>query len=885
MRIENKLTLAHLKQNKRRTIVTLIGIVISVAMIVSVFIGIASFMNYYERSIISMTSNYHFGIREVSEKQLEILRSDERIESIGLQEYGKSDTSGVRLKGAKSLRHSTGYVNWYNDDAFKQMDIEELEGAFPKNNNEILISQAYIDNNNLDWKIGDTITLQLGRRHDDVEYDYFHLSKTGDYVYGEVFDFVENRSFVISGIIKDKRMTWEEGQMYSVCDENSSYYASVKLKKLNPFSIYTIRDIAQKLGANPNNMGKYGIGLNDDLLASHFCGSLDGVLVKKYIPIGLSVLLIILVAAFMLIYNAFGISLNERTKYLGMLSSVGATRRQKLRSMYFEGVVLSAIGIPIGTILGTVIMAIAMKIVSNGNYDIVAPRFVFPLWTLALGIIFCLATIFISLSIPAKKVSNETAIEAIKGSNTVEYKSSRSPFLIKKLFGFEGALAYKNFRRNGKKNRIITASIAISVVLFLCVNYFCSLATELYCGFDAPYQVSVSVSSLYKDTVINDIKEMDGIEDVFSINSVRSCYGKADFDLSSDRAITEVDNTTKKYKNLWKDVDLDLWFIDNDAFDTLCKNNGIDPKPYYETDGKNFECVIMNNIDHKKNGNKVFNDNISGCVIKGNERQMVENEEYAEDMGIKDMTDEEIEEFLKLWNADMRSYTITGMVDYDENNYVCNLNPPRTISAYAPYSSYLAFHVITEEDIENDDCGIVLFGAVTDEHERITEEINLYFDSHPEYAEDAGAFDEKEYPEKMAQMVKTLKMFTYGFILLISIITLANIINTITTSINLRKREFAMVKSIGLDPKGFKKMISLESLFYGIEALFVSAPISVGINMFINKKLEDGRIPFEIDLLMYAVVIVAVFLFVGGTMLYSINKAKNDNIIESLKSD
>ena len=357
------------------------------------------------------------------------------------------------------------------------------------------------------------------------------------------------------------------------------------------------------------------------------------------------------------------------------------------------------------------------------------------------------------------------------------------------------------------------------------------------------------------------------------------------FDLSSDRAITQVDNTTKKYKNLWNDVDLDIWFIDNDAFDTLCKNNGIDPKPYYETDGKNFECVIMNNIDHKGNGNKVFNDNILGCVIKGNERQMVENEEYAEDMGIKDMTDEQIEEFLKEWNADMRSYTITGMVDYDENNYVCNLNTPRSISAYAPYSSYLAFDVITEEDIENDNCGIVLFGIVTDEHERITEEINLYFDTHPEYSEDAGAFDEKEYPEKMAQMVRTLKMFTYGFILLISIITLANIINTITTSINSRKREFAMVKSVGLDPKGFKKMISLESLFYGIEALLVSIPISVGINIFINKKLEDGRIPFEIDFLMYAIVITAVFLFVGGTMLYSINKIKNDNIIEDLKND
>ncbi len=887
MRIENKLTVAHLKQNKKRTIITSIGIIISVAMIVSVFIGIAAFMDYNERMVISLYGNSELWIADVTKEKLDILKNDDRIESVGLSENGRSDTSGVRLEGAKSLRHSTGYINWYNADMFSQMYIDELEGAFPKNSNEILLTQRYIDDNELPWKVGDTITLQLGKRYnkrnDKIQSEFFNFTNTGEYEYGEEFDFCGNRKFKIAGIIKDDVTGLSKSQMYSVCDDDSVYSAHIKLKKVNPFSMSTINSIAKELGINPNKMSKSNMFLNNELLATHFCGSLDSDMVKKYIPMGLAVLLIILVTAFMLIYNAFGISLSERTKYLGMLSSVGATKKQKIHSIYFEGFILSIIGIPIGTLLGTAIMAAAIKLIPNNEQGGINPRFTAPIWAMAFAIVFCVAIIFISLRIPAKKASAASAIDSIRQSDTFKVKSTRNPWIIKKIFGIEGVLAYKNFKRNGRKSKLVTISIAISVVLFLCVNYYCSVTSGLVMD-DAniPYKVEFAIgSNLDSEQVLKDIEDIDGVKDVYSINQSLFTYGKAGIGKESDRTITKGNNTTEKYKNLWQDVNVYVTHLDDDDFNELCKKNGIDPKPYYQRYGKARKCIIMNNFDHKANGDKIFNDNIIGEKLASPSDMWLdmwhENEDLPAESGYYEMSREDQELFMEELDL-FECFIISGIVDYDENNYACNLDPVRSISAYAPYS-------MMPVDDSNELGGNSLYGVETDDHKDVTEKISSYFDNYPDVDDTTWVSDRYGYVDQTLQRNKTIKIFMYGFILLISMISLANIINVISTSINSRKREFSMIKSVGITPKGFSKMIALESFFYGIGALFVSIPISIGINLGLNKIVADGKIPFEVNWLMLLIVICAVFAFVGGVMLYSISKIKNDNIIENLKND
>lgn len=887
MKIENKLTLAHIRLNKKRTALTVFGIIISVAMIVAVFIGAASFLNYQERMVISDISSAHIFIHGVNDEKLDILRNDSRIKSVGLVENGRADTSGVRVEGAKSLRHSTAFINWYDSGMFNQMCIDDMDGAFPKNNKEILINKDYIERNGFDWKIGDTITLETGRRYNDNGDDLFHITNTSEYKYGEIFDLYENRSFKIVGIVNDKILNYEINQMYSYCDENSVYSANIQLNKVTPFSMITINDIAKELGINPNNKSRSNFYLNEELLATHLCGSVDSDMLTKYIPMGAAILLIILVAAFMLIYNTFGMSIAERTRYLGMLSSVGATRKQKRNSSYFEGLVLGLIGIPIGTALGIIVMLIGVKLINNAGFSDIPVKFVMPVWSVAAAVVISILTIFISLYIPAKKASYATAIEAIRQNNMVKIKHTRTPFLIKKLFGFEGVLAHKNMRRNGKRSRLITVSIAISSIMFLCVNYYCSLATAMVIDdINKPYQLEFAIDSYTdREQVLKDIKSIDGVKNVYSVEYERYSYGKADFDLSYEQKITEENNTTDKYKNLWEDVSVELNYINDDDFDALCEKNGIDPKPYYEIKDKRQKCVIMNNIDHEENGDKVFNENIIGGVLTYNPYSDFEHEERRKDFGIDEMSKEEQDAYLQELLDNQTFVDIAGIVEYDKDNYACSLNPVRTISAYAPFSMQPCIIDIFNE-YENGEYNLV-FGVETDNHKEVCEKISQYFDDHPEYAKDSSTWiiDHYSYALISIQMNKVIKVFMYGFIALITMITFVNIINTITTSIASRRREFAMIKSVGITPKGFQKMISLESIFYGIDSLLIAIPISIGINLLLNKIVGDGKIPYEFNFVMYLIVIIAVVLFVGLTMLYSINKIKDDNIIENIKND
>ena len=136
------------------------------------------------------------------------------------------------------------------------------------------------------------------------------------------------------------------------------------------------------------------------------------------------------------------------------------------------------------------------------------------------------------------------------------------------------------------------------------------------------------------------------------------------------------------------------------------------------------------------------------------------------------------------------------------------------------------------------------------------------------------------------QMIILMSVFTYGFITLISLISIANIFNTISTSISLRKREFAMLRSVGMTPKGFNKMIRYESLFYGGKALAYGLPISIAVMLAMHRSLGyTFQYEFSLPWMNILFTIVVIFLIVGAAMLYSIIKIKNANIIESLKQE
>lgn len=853
MSIVNKLTLRHLKENKGRTVITTLGICVSVAMITAVFVAVASFMNLFGE--ISLLNGGHWHINmTVNQQQLEELKNDDRFSRIGLRE--EQGNNSFLLSERASDRLGTGTVYTGDKTNLEQMFTGDYEGNIPENENEIAVEQNLIEKNNLDWKIGDTVTIPLGNRYAvDSESGEVIMVDGGSYgLYGdEEFMEAETQEFKITAILHDNPATsmydivreLDSGKLYLSEGETITAYA--ELKEVNYNSLDVLNDIVKEYGIE-------AFVINDDYLDSKFAISEDSTLSTTIIPMALIVLVIIMIASVVLIYNAFGMSLSERIRYLGMLASVGATGVQKKASVYYEGFLLGAIGIPVGILagiagIGITLKAVGDEIISTGMLNGASEsnmemRVVVPVWAIVGIVIFSVLTIFVSSFIPSRKASKITPIDAIRQRDEIKVRAKklRSPKIIRKIFGYEGELAYKNLKRNGRKSRVITASIALSVVLFLSVNYFCTVFTRaLDMEVDIPYQIQTYVDYDKRDQFFEELDKIGEIDDYYCTNND---YFVLSDSSSDDQSLKNKDFLTGTYKTLFNSkAYMYINYIDDEAFNKLCQDNGIDYHEYY---GDTVKALIMNNISHERGGAEVFNDKVLGTQI-----------------GFGDEAN--------------GSITVSGFVDYDPDNDVCNFNSKNTISLYVPESNY--YNVIAK----NFDSYTYMVGVETEQHEVVYEKIYTLLEEG-----DYGSIYVMDYPESFRMMntvVFVLEVFVYGFIVLITLITVANIINTISTGIQLRRKEFAMLKSVGTTPKGFRKMISLESVFYGLKALIFALPISVLISYAMNKVMASDVIPFEINWLLYLAVIAVVFVIVGFTMLYAVSKLKNDSIVETLKEE
>lgn len=847
MNIVNKLTLRHLKENKGRTVITTLGICVSVAMITAVFVAVASFMNLFGEIAVLSTGNMHAELY-VNQKQLQQLKDDDRIEKVGVQ--AGLENNAYQLENRKSDRAGTGDIYTGDKTNLEQVFTGEYDGTIPENENEIAVEQSLIEKNKLDWKIGDTVLIPVGYRYMFDEETGEEIGLGGPYYGSERFEITDVKEYKITAILHNNPATIGTGS-YIIRGLDSSKLnltdgqtvsATILLKEFNHKSLSVIKDIIKEY-----DIGDYK--LNNDYLESKLAVDQNSFVMTSLAPMAAIVLVIIMIASIVLIYNAFGMSLSERVRYLGMLASVGATKTQKKLSVYYEGAILGAIGIPVGILagiagIGITLKAVGGKIISTGMLAGVSDsnmtmKVVVPWWVIIGIVLFSVLTIFISSFIPSKKASHITPIDAIRQSSEIKVKAKKlkSPKIVRAIFGYEGELAHKNLKRNGRKARVITASIALSVILFLSCNYFCScFVRSADIEGQLPYQVMVMVEGSEKSKLSEDIKDLDGVENQYYANN-NYYFGEVDESLANKEYLT---STYKKLFNNKMYVYLNS--IEDEQFNKLCQNNGIDYKQYYDGTAK---VLLMNNISHKNGGAKVFNDKLLGQTYKN----------------------------------DFSDIKITDFIEYDEKQFACNLNPSNAVSLYIPLSVYKD---IVYPDIP-DDQWIYNLCIETQQHEKVVESLHSIIDENG--YEHIYVSDFVDSMQAMNTVVFILQVFVYGFISLISLITIANIINTISTGMQMRRKEFAMLKSVGTTPSGFRKMISLESIFYGLRALVAALPISLVISIGINKALGEDKIPFEFDWKIYLIVIAVVFAIVGLTMFYSLHKLKDDNIVETLKEE
>lgn len=856
MKIINKLTWRHLWVNRRRTVITLFGIIISVAMVTAVFTSVGSLM----RSLSDITAAYdgawHAQYMNLQDKDVQTLSKQKNVKTIGLlADIGQMDCNTKEDSG----RNETSIIAG-NQNLFAINKMKPAAGRLPNNTRELMVTKSYLQRNKLNWKVGDTVTVQTASYPTGAQ----EAEATG----GEPI--VENRTFTVCGILEVQNQLTGMNSAFCGMDDTvaGGYTAQVQFSHLGSNTPKDIKAAAKAVyGKAVNNDWSDLYTIHTDYLMYNGVQMSDEVTQALYGFVAIILLIIILASVFM-IYDSFAVSYQQRARYLGMLASVGATRTQKRGSVYFEGFILGCIGIPIGILCGIGGIAVTLRALSDSfmktvmvaTGDSIRLRAVVDWKIIVFSVLISALTIFISAWIPAHRASKITPIEALRQTNTVKVKKAKklkTSRLRQKLFGFEDVLAVKNYKRNAKRSRTVVFALAVSVILFLTTTNFTSMLTTMvdseYDGmqFDVYESVNSSDGPLSVDLVekLNkEVSRMPGIE------SIRIC---ADNQMLVDGLDKQLTAEAKK-ANMARYVN--VLGVDNDTFAALAKEAGIDPSVCQ--DDKIPTGILINRVQVPtvEKQSLVLNPlqgSLAGQTLTGSMEgyDSEGNELYAK---------------------------YTAKVAAQMNKEASNLGSFMRPTLVVPMHSYLVHFpsVLAERNIVS----YARYYITAQDHDRVYTEVSDLLNDTEGISH--NGYDATAQAETMRALRIVVMTFGYGFITLITLISVMNIINTVSSGMEERRREFAMIKSVGMTPRSFKKSIYLENIRYGVMALVWGLPVSLGLD-FLMYKILGGSFDYGYTFrwYYYLAAALAVFAVIGVALLYALDKIKKDNIIETLKRD
>ena len=855
--IISKLTLRHLSENKKRTVVTVLGVAASTALITSMILGITSFFVFLGNLSGTIAGRWQLVSENMTAQQVQVLQDDKRVKSVGIIE-SKPEESGIMVDSDKSLRYRVSNTLQGNEEWFDIMVTSDYDGVLPKNSDEIAVEESFLKDNGLDLHVGDTLEYDQGYRYTkDLEGNITYLA--GSWSAKEGFEVSSHNALKITAILHGNRPTGNFKILRGMNqgDYPEKMYGYVVVKKFDYKTANRLRELMKDYGLSDCRF-------NTEYLVSAFAFQGAGSGIEGMFRVMLIAFIIVVLASVVLIYNAFGMSLTERVRYLGMLASVGATKRQKRASVFFEAFILGLIGIPLGIVIGAIGCSITLRVLGKmileadmiagaegirGTMSLSAPVPALLAIVLLSGLTILLAAI-----VPALKASKIMPIEALKESNNIKLKANklRGGRITRKFFGYEGELAVKNIKRNGRKGKVIILSIAISVIMFLTIDYFTTSFKKAYAyEIEYPFQLVATCSLSERDKLKEDLDGMEGIDAVYAGDLIEFSYKEDKNDPAWEMPNTDIRNPEfleKGYEDVFDQSDqIYLALLDDDEFKRLLSENGISEKDYFSGE---LRGVILDNFYHEETDKKVFKDSILGQKLF-----------YDDPEG----TPPDIE--------------IAGFVKYKKDDYIFNLTPKASVAVYVPESVYFE-KMAAKVGEENLTCD---FGIVCKNAGEVRDKVfeMLEAEGYTNY----GCADLTETIATMNTVMVILKTALYGFTVLLSLIVVANIINTISTGVMLRRKEFAMLRSVGMSQSGFKKMMILETMLYGARALTIGVPGAVILSYLIYSSMQKKAFAFSINIVTYLMVILMVFGIVGLSMLLSSAKIKNDNIIETLKDD
>lgn len=841
MGILNRLTIKHLLMNKKRTIVTIIGITLSMALMLGCGLLASSLIEAMKKETIQLNGPHHIEFVDVSKETAQTIQNNIHVKdsyfysSLGFAEFKESSNDG------KPYYYFVGA----NEKLLESLDL--IEGRLPRNEEEILISEHIGYNGNVYYHVGDTLEINLGTRYQMGEPVFENV------MYDEELDDkilnTTSKTYTIVGVVSRSYVEDYSAAGYTIFtkqDTLNSEHNHLLVLFHKPKDTFQIGEEIQASLSLDDNQVFYNSGVLYYYGTTRYKNINTSILRVLSIALGL-----LSIGCIIVIYNSFAISTMERKKQFGLYSSIGATKKQILHTVFFEAFVVGIIGIVLG-ILGSFLgIYIVLQILNYLLKNFWEYEFTLVInWIYILvPILFMIFVVFFSALIPAKRASRVTPIEAIRENDDIKLpkRKLRTPKFVTKLFGIEGELALKNMKRNKKKYRITVLSLFISIVLFISFSAYLLYGVSTMDSIDIyDYDISLYVRNEDVDAIFGEIQEDPRVTTsyIYSANSLTYTI--------------PMDSYTKEYQEYRK------YYADVDG----------------STDFGDLQLIILEDSDFTNYANKVsapYED-----IILINEGQFVFYQDhnrisYHQELFAKSF--EQLDVCYDINNCKKSSLGVflTKTVLPNFNHVLYN----NSLIGFVSKSRYL--ELVNSGILPNsDDSDLKFMLLQANDYESLYKELTDKYKGR-----DYSISSPKQDFKQEQNMILAIKILLYGFISLVSLIGITSVFNTIHTSINLRRKEFAMLRSMGLTPRGFNKMILFESLFFGLKSLFFGLPVSFIFVYLIHQSMNSFTTRNSILIPWNAVMIavVGVFLVVLIAMGYSVNKIKKENILNAIRDE
>ena len=947
MNLMKTLTLKNLRLNRKRTIVTIVGIILATALLSALVTLVSSFqysMIEYQKQ---KDGDFHVKFSNVKMSELSEFKNNRNIEST----FETMGMGFAKLDGCKNEDKPYAYVMATDEAGFERGCFKLIEGRMAKNEDEIVIPRHLKTNGRIDIKVGDEITLDIGKRYDSntesvisencaYEHDAETLTDTVTKHY-KVVGIMERPGYGMEDYsaagytfvtYSDELAAIDNGTKSeeSEADTTLTVYSRYTKKALRNKDAVTadIIGVDEKLFAKANNSSvemsaeesdrflkemenaKYDIYMNRYLISYECVFPIDGTF-KALFTVATVVALIIILTSVYCIKNSFNISITEKIRQYGMLASVGATRRQIKSSVKTEAAMLGVVGIPVGTMSGILASLILVKVVNvlSAGWLNVALNFHTSLPALILAVILSIATIYFSATGSARRAAKVTPLEAIRNTKEIKIKSAKlkTPAIIGRIWGIGGVISYKNIKRNNKKYRTTVTSIVICSVTFIVISYFMSMAFSRvgmsYASVD--YNIGINMSCK-KDLDIEKLSKLlsgiEGAEDYlvgagyyFDVDKPEYTKEYGEYcgqlyddseDVSQEFLITVLDD--KSYDKYASDAGIKnaaagAILVNKGTFDVYNENSSKYVKKemelYKYKAGDTIECGYNVYDDASSDDNAAEGDTesstddnnaVEGDTESGTEDNSGYVDEETINNGVRKTVDVTIAGVTDKVPTCYNGYGNTSLLFMNQKGFESLWADGKSGNELKPgHASYSAYVVAENAD------------EYQDTFEKETEE-------NPEYSQISfyvSNLDKEMRDEK--SLFTLLGVFAYGLIVVIALIGITNIINTLSTGMELRSREFATLRSIGMTDKQFAGMVRLESVFISVKALVIGVPLGILISYLLCVMMNrmDDAIIYELPYKAIILCILVVIMLIYAIMKLSMTKLRHNNIIETIKNE